>query len=316
MKKQIGLIAVLICLAWGASAQKTRPAGILTPENSAKIHEIEDTLAILGFVVVNDSIEQERFAACRQLITTLVRALKVENSFRYPFERLRSMSILAPPDSSFRIFTWQLFVNDSTYRHYGAIQMNNRDLKLFALRDKSFEMDNPAPVHEVLPPDRWYGAVYYGIREFDTREGKKYLLLGFDAFEFYQRRKVIEVLSFDSKTGAPVFGAPVFGKEHPEDRRLIFEYSAEASVRVNWDEQYQMILFDHLIEFPSPFGRGITRVPDGSYDGLKQEKSGWSFVEHVFKDDFQDTPPFPSPVLDSRKEKDIMGKARKKNNFP
>ena len=103
MKKQIGLIAVLICLAWAANAQKTKPAGILTPENSTKIHEIEDTLAILGFVVINDSIEQERFAACRQLITTLVRALKVENSFRYPFERLRSMSILAPPDSSFRI---------------------------------------------------------------------------------------------------------------------------------------------------------------------------------------------------------------------
>ncbi|MFN7265869.1 MAG: hypothetical protein ACK5VB_00100, partial [Bacteroidota bacterium] len=263
MKKQIGIIAVLICLALGASAQKTRPAGVLTPENSTKIHEIEDTLAILGFVVVNDSIEQERFAACRQLITTLVRALKVENSFRYPFERLRSLSILAPPDSSFRIFTWQLFVNDSTYRHYGAIQMNQRELKLFALRDKSFEIDNPAPVREVLSPDRWYGAVYYGIREFDTREGKKYLLLGFDAFEFYQRRKVIEVLSFDSKTGAPAFGAPVFGKEHPEDRRMIFEYSAEASVRVNWDEQYQLILFDHLIEYPSPFGRGITRVPDG-----------------------------------------------------
>lgn len=97
MKKQVVLIALIIGLAAGASAQKVKPAGVLTPENSAKIHEIEDTLAILGFVVVNDSIEQERYAACRQLITTLVRALKIENSFRYPFERLRSMSVLAPP---------------------------------------------------------------------------------------------------------------------------------------------------------------------------------------------------------------------------
>jgi hypothetical protein len=52
--------------------------------------------------------------------------------------------------------------------------------------------------------DRWDGAVYYGIRQFDTREGRKYLLLGFDAFEFYQRRKLIEVLSFNAKTGVPV----------------------------------------------------------------------------------------------------------------
>jgi hypothetical protein len=74
----------------------------------------------------------------------------------------------------------------------------------------------------------------------------------------------------------------------------------------------QLISSDAPDRVPSPFGRGITYVPDGSYDGLKQEKNGWSFVEHVFRGDFQEAPPFPSPVLDSRKEKDIMGKSEKK----
>lgn len=270
----------------------------------------EDTLALLAYAVVNDSIEQERFAACRALIPTMVRALKVENSFLYQFDRLKSISILAPPDSSFRIFTWQLFVNDSTYRYYGAIQMNSRELKLFPLFDRSFEMDD-RPVSEQLPPDRWYGALYYNLRQFDTKEGRKYLLLGYDAFEFFAKRKVIDVLSFD-KAGKPVFGAPVFDNPNVKspELRLLIEYSAEASVRVNWDEEYQMVLFDHLIPTPSPFGRGITFVPDGSYDGLRLEKGRWKFIDKVFNDVMSETP-MPEPILESRQGKDIMGKQKK-----
>jgi hypothetical protein len=119
-------------------------------------------------------------------------------------------------------------------------------------------------------------------------------------------------LSFDA-AGKPVFGAPVFDKPDvpQKESRLFFEYSAEASVRVNWDEQYQMVLFDHLIPWPSPFGRGVSFVPDGSYDGLRLEKGRWKFIEKVFND-AQDEAPRPEPVLDNRQEKDIMGRDKKK----
>ncbi|MEO6039962.1 MAG: hypothetical protein ABIQ93_16235, partial [Saprospiraceae bacterium] len=246
-----------------------------------------------------------------------VRALKVENSFKYPFERLQGLSILAPPDSSFRVITWQLFVNDSTYRYYGAVQRNSRELQLFPLRDKRFELDN-LPLYDQLTPDNWYGALYYNLRQFDSKEGRKYLLFGFDAFTFFEKRKVIDVLSFD-KNGQPGFGAPVFERENPRpglpEQRLIFEYSAETSVRVNWDDVYQMVLFDHLIPFPSPFGRGMTKVIDGSYDGLKLDKGRWKFIEQVFHDS-QETPPFPDPVLDNRKGKDILGHQKKAKGAP
>lgn len=296
-------------------AQKKQPPVVLPEATITHLKQMEDTLAILAYAVVNDSIEQERFAACKVLITTLVRALKTENSFYYPFERLKSISIMAPPDSSFRIFTWQLFVNDSTYRYYGTIQMRQKDLKLFPLRDKSFEMEVP-PVYEQLTPENWYGVLYYGIRQFDTREGRKYLLFGYDALDFFQRRKLIDVLSFD-KQGSPVFGAPVFQRAQTKpglkEQRMVFEYSAEASARVNWDEQYKMIIFDHLIPLPSPFGRGMTAVPDGSYDGLRFEKGNWKFIEKVFNDS-QDEVPFPAPVLEDRKGKDIIGKEKRKKS--
>lgn len=314
MMSKIGhlLCTVMLFAAFSAQAQAGKKKTThLTPEAIERLHTAEDTLALLAYAVVNDSIEQERFAACRALIQTLVRTLKIEHSFSYRFDRLKSVSIMAPPDSSFRIFTWQLFVNDSTYRYYGAIQMNSPELKLFPLIDRSEDMDE-RPVHETLQPERWYGALYYTLRQFDTKEGRKYLLCGYDAYAFFEKRKVIEVLSFDA-AGKPVFGAPVFDKKDAKvpELRMLFEYSAEASVRVNWDEQYQLILFDHLIPWPSPFGRGISFVPDGSYDGLKFEKGRWKFIDKVFNDS-QDEAPRPEPVLDTRQGKDILGKDKKR----
>lgn len=314
MSLKIKTLALIIGLlaAFGAQAQtKNKKSEKLSREAIERLHTVEDTLALLAYAVVNDSIEQERFAACRVLIQSLVRALKIENSFQYRFDRLKSISIMAPPDSSFRIFTWQLFVNDSTYRYYGAIQMNSPELKLFPLIDRSDELGD-RPVRETLAPDNWYGALYYTLRPFDTKNGRKYLLCGFDAFAFFEKRKVIEVLSFDA-AGKPVFGAPVFDKKGVKvpELRMLFEYSAEASVRVNWDEQYQLVLFDHLIPWPSSYGRGISFVPDGSYDGLRYENGRWLFIEKVFND-AQETPPFPEPVLDSRQGKDILGKDKKR----
>ena len=292
---------------------KPKPAGKLTAEAMQQIKLGEDTLAVLAYAVVNDSIEHERYAACRALITCLVRTLKVDNSFRYQFERLRSVSIMAPPDSSFRIFTWQLFVNDSTYRYYGAIQLNQKELKLFPLIDRSAEMLT-LPTHEQLTPERWYGVLYYHLRQFDTKEGRKYLLLGYDALAFFNRRKVVDVLSFD-QAGKPVFGAGVFDRAEsvgPPEQRIFVEYAAEASFRLNWDEQYQMILIDHLVPMPSPYGSGVVQVPDGSYDALKLDKGRWKYISKVFNDVMEEAPR-PEPVLDERKGKDIMGKEQKKN---
>lgn len=314
MSLQFKCLPVLIALAilpFVLPAQGIAPAGKLSVQAASQLHATEDTLAVLAFAVVNDSISDMRFMACQGLITKLVRALKTENSFRYPFDRLKSISILAPPDSSFRIFTWMLFVNDSTYRYYGAIQMNQRNLQLYPLIDRSFEMESP-PLREQLSPDRWYGALYYNLKPFDTKTGRKYLLFGFDGFTFFEKRKLIDVLSF-TKEGKPVLGAPVFEQEHSDGslNRFILEYSSEAKVRLNWDEQYQLVLFDHLIPMQSPYTGRPTYVPDGSYDGFKLEKGRWKLIDKVFND-VQEEAPRPEPVLDAQKGKTIFGTEKKK----
>jgi hypothetical protein len=319
MQKHLFFVLLLgICCQNLFAQSKSAAAGPLTTANLEKINTIEDSLAILAYAVVNDSFETNRFGACRALIPMLVRALKVENSFSYKFERLKSMSIMAPPDSSFRIFTWQLFVNDSTYKYFGAIQMNSSNLKLFPLSDKSAEMENDFE-DRILTPENWYGILYYNLQQFEAKGGNKYLLIGFDAFSFFEKRKIIDILSFD-KTGKPSFGDAAFDmtqtdKEMPPPIRIVLEYSAEATVRCNFDTQYDMILFDHLEPFPSPFGRGITYIPDGSVEGLQLVKGRWKHISKVFNDSMTEDQTQIEPILNKQKGKNILGKEKKKSGY-
>lgn len=306
MKK---LVLVIFCLALGTAtfAQKSSEP---SKESLEAMKSWEDTLALLSYAIINDSLAEYRFAACRKMIPSLVQALKTQNSFHYPFERLQSVSIQYPQDSSFRIFTWQLYVDKDEYRYYGAIQMNNSELKLFPLIDRSFNIANVEQAE--LSADNWYGSVYYKILESESPSGKYYLLFGFDGYEFFNKRKIVEVLHFQDDK--PAFGAPVFVQQEPgkpimTKNRLMLEYSAAASVRLNYDEAMEILIFDHLIPAQGQYGEGMTMIPDGSYEGYIFEKGVWVYKSKIF-DQISDEAPRPYPLLDSR-EKDIFGKKGK-----
>jgi hypothetical protein len=309
--KQWTLVFCWSLLAGGLFAQEqdTLWKRHFTAEELAIFDQKEDTLGLMAYFVINDSLPENRFAACHKLIPTLVSTLKTPNSFKYPFERLKSVSIMYPPDSSFRIFTWQLYVDKDEYRYYGAIQMNTKELKLFPLKDRSFEIQGNLEQLE-LTPEQWFGVVYYNIQQTDTKNGRYYLLFGFDGHEFFRKRKVLDVLTF--KEGLPVFGAPVFRHESGKGevsfrKRRVIEYASAASIRLNYDPALGIIIYDHLISMPGEDGEGLNNYPDGSYEGYKLEKTGlWHYVENVFTQT-QDEAPRPFPVLDTRK-KDILGR--------
>lgn len=275
-----------------------------------QIQTNEDSLGLFAYLIVNDSLPDERFLACHQFIPMLVKSLKYKNSFQYPFEQLNSISIQYPADSSFRIFTWQLFVDDNTYKYYGAIQMNTPDLQLFPLVSRPEKAE--APEFEILSNKEWFGALYYAIHSFETDEGTKYLMAGYQQKDFFTKRKILEVISFQN--GKPIFGAPVFiredeNDEHPPSKnRVIVEYYAGAGVRLNFDEVHEVILFDHLIEVAEP--NGLRRLPDGSYEGYKLENGKWRHIVKVF-DQISDEPPSSyQPPKDGKAKKDIFGKSK------
>ena len=273
-----------------------------------QLQQYEDSLIVLGKTVLTDTIQENRQSSAQLLAKTLESALKVQNSFAYPFDSLRSVSISYPSDSTFRIFTWQLYIDINEYRYFGAIQMNSEELKLFPLNDRSEEMEEIA--YEDFTADYWYGSLYYNIEAFDTPEGPQYLLFGFDAYQFFTKRKLIDVLSF--KDGQPSFGAPVFKEQEGEGigidkNRLVFEYTAEAAIRVNYDPNLKMIVHDHLISMMTP--RGPVMAPDGSYVGYQLQAGTWNIVEKIFHQ-VSDEAPRPKPILNQTersKRKDIFG---------
>ncbi len=305
MKQPILYAFLVLSLAIGASLPAAQAQ--ISADGRAYLEEMEDTIALLAHAIVNDSLEENRFGACREMIPRLVNALKVKHSFEYPFEQLKAVSVQYPQDSSFRIFTWQLYVNENEYRYYGAIQLNSPELQLFPLVDRSFEVRQPEQA--VLSPEQWYGAVYYNLKQVGRKENRYYLLFGFDGNELFRKRKLIEVLRFVD--GKPKFGAPVF--EHGAGKvkhRIVREYAAEVGTRLNYDEALEIIIFDHLIAQNGPYGEGLNFYPDGSYEGYELTKAGkWAYIEKVF-DQVSEEAPRPAPILDNRK-KDIFGRGNK-----
>ena len=281
----------------------------LLPADRERLQLYEDTLAGLGQIVLTDTLAENRFLATKKLVTTLVKALETPHSFRYPFSEVETVSIQYPQDSSFRIFTFQLYVDKDDYRYFGAIQRAGQALQLIPLSDRSADIRAREFSSIDLTPEKWYGALYYKIRQFDTPQGRKYLLFGFDGFEFFDKRKLVDVLQFDA-AGKATFGAPVFVSANTDkavQKRLLFEYSAEASIRLNYDENLDVVIHSNLIPMGNPHTGFPSNVPDGSFVGYELRDDGrWHEVPKMFHTIVKEAPR-DTPVLDREKGRNVNG---------
>ena len=257
-----------------------------------ELRKKEDSLKILSDKMINAQDAPERFRSDSNFIRGLVRALKTSNSFYYPFDSLRTISHLYSPDSTFRIFTWQLKKDEYVYLQKGAIQINTKDgqLKLFPLFD--YSMYTGKPLDSVRTKDNWIGAIYYRMIMKENNGKKYYTLLGFDDFAVSSNKKWMEILTFNGR-GEPVFGAPLISfKEdtarRPVQTRFNIEYKKEANTLLNYDPELDMIVFDHLISETDEPAKKNTYIPDGSYEGFKWKNGQWVHVDKLFDYKLQD----------------------------
>jgi hypothetical protein len=271
----------------------------------------QDTTVYINTAVRNDTLGlarrfENRKIACYKFIPKLIAALKIDNSFYYPFDSLAELSKVYPPDSSFRILTWQMHYPKGHFRYYGVIQMRSAKLKMFPLHD----LRDTLPFHtqQLLTDQNWYGQVYYKIIEKMIDKKAYYTLFGFEAADFLSRRKIVDILTFD-EGGKPHFGAPMFVFKYDDSshlkpidtlNRFFIEYKWSASPTLNYDYNKDMIVFDHLAP-PDAKAEGVyfTYVEDGTYEGFKWENNHWNWVERVFtfSIDENDDPPIPTPLF-------------------
>jgi len=306
------MFAVSVCLT--ASAQS------LSQSAKKGLQVREDSLKTYADSMINALNAPDRFRADSNFVRGLVRALKTKHSFYYPFDSIRSISRLYAPDSSFRIFTWQLKRDEYVYLQKGAIQLNTPDggLKLFPLFD--YSMFTGKPTDSVRSKENWIGAIYYRIVMKQHAGKKYYTLLGFDDYSVSSNRKWMEVLTFNQQ-GEPVFGGPFFSYKEdsvkkPVQARFQMEYKKEANTMLNYDPELDMIVFDHLISETDEPEKKNTYIPDGSYEAFAWKGGQWVHVDKVFDFQLQDGQfPVDEKLRDDQGNIDerILEKASQKN---
>jgi hypothetical protein len=274
-----------------------------------KIKSKEDSLRTWAYYMITDSFTEDRLYSDSIFTKTLVRALQVKNSFYYPFDSVLGISRLYAPDSSFRIFTWNVEIDD--YRHWqrGAIQFPTRDgsLKLVGLHD--FSDFSTQPFDSARTKQTWIGAIYYNIIKTEYKGKKYYTLFGLDHNSVTTTKKWVEVLHFNQK-GEPVFGGPFFTFENDSipskpKYRIGLEYKKNARVLVNYIPEMNIILVDHLVSPNDQPDLPSTLVPDGDNEGYKWENGKWVHIDKVFTFKLQDgQAPVDDPLLDVKGNKD------------
>ncbi len=272
--KKILLTAYLFCaLPLLLLAQHTNESS-----RNKQLNMYQDSLNTLGKIFVNNENDLERKNANYQFIKTLVSALKIPNSFQFPFDSIKSISILKSPDNKFRIFSWPIMNDDGSYRFYGAIQMNTGGgLKLFPLEDYSPFLQHPED--SVTDNHKWYGAEYYKIIPV-YNSTPYYVLLGWKGNTDKSTKKVIEVLSF--KNDKMQLGMPVFTEKGKSRKRIIFEYTRQASMLLRYVPEQNLIVFDNLAPPDKKLkDKFETYGPDLTYNGYKLRNGKWEYVDNL-----------------------------------
>lgn len=326
MNKIAVKLGLLLLLSYTSQAQ------LISAGDKRKLREKEDTLKEYAMYMITDTTTADRMISDSIFTRTLVRALQIKNSFYYPFDSVQGVSRLYAPDSSFRIFTWNMQFDDYYCRQKGAIQMRTKDgsLKLLPLRDVSEFTDKAED--SARSRSNWIGAIYYNIIKTQYNNRNYYTLFGIDYNTVMSTKKWVEVMYFDQK-GEPVFGGPFFSYAQdsipqPTAYRFSLEFKKDTRVLLNYISDLGVILSDHLISETDEPDHKWTYIPDGDNEAFKWEGGKWVHIDKAFDykvdmrgiDPYLGNPPVEDPLLDKNgnanqkklEEKSEKNKAKEK----
>lgn len=299
MMNQGRLIILLISVFFLAGGITSLQAQKISVSAREELNRKEDTLKQFSRKMTFSENAAERFRSDSLFVRAFIRALKTPRSFYFPFDSINISKVYAP-DSSFRIFTWQMKKDEYVIIQKGAIQMNTADgsLKLFPLFD--YSMYTSKPLDSARGRNNWIGAIYYKMIMKEYNGKRYYTLIGFDDFSVNSNKKWMEVLHFD-EAGEPVFGGPFISfkedtAKRPVQARFSIQYKKEAKTFFNYDPELDLIIVDHLISETDEPGKKFTYVPDGDYEAFKWKDGQWVHIDKLFNEKLKDGD-FPREAL-------------------
>jgi len=236
----------------------------------------EDSLNYYFSLISTEKSDQKKVEHNNEILRIFREILQFEESFDFHFDSLSFVGVIYSPDYKLKIINWNLPYNNRTHKYFGFIQYkkSNRNVLSYELIDNSAKIKNPEIA--ILNHENWYGALYYKIIVNKHFGETYYTLLGADLNNLLTKKKLIEILYFDRKN-EPVFGSNVFKNRNQTVSRIIFEFNAQSNMVLTYDEEKEMIIYDHLSPSrPSLVGQYEFYGPDFSYDGLKFEHGIWN----------------------------------------
>ena len=253
---------------------------MLLDEQSIRIKE--EQLKLYGDSILKGSHDSVRISACNNLRFEMKNVLQSPNTFNYSFDSIKNVSKIISDDGNVRIYTWILPTDSgSKYQYYGFIQYRNTKKKIFKVIElQEAQIDSALLLKKQLKADQWYGALYYKIIETKNKKTTYYTLLGWKGNNKQTTKKVIDVLTFNNNEAQ--FGVPILQFEKKTQLRIIFEFNAEVSMLLHWDENIHKIVFDHLAPSNPAFkNQKQSYGPDLTYDALQWKKGKWNYFHDI-----------------------------------
>lgn len=211
-------------------------------------------------------------------------------------KNIEGLSILDLPEQEIKIVTYQLYIDTSNYQYGGWIQSPQLSSPIF-LKDQSkiWETDPDLDFLQ-LPPEQWYGVLYYqAIPLIENKEQTVLALFGYDSYKFFTKRKLLETIVITKDNIQ--FGFPLIQMEKDLPKqyfqsRFILDYAVQAAATLRYDAQHEKIIFDHLMFMKSDIPQQhVMRVPDGTYSGFILHPDGvLEFEEKVFHEVLDEAP--------------------------
>ena len=245
------------------------------------IKEYEDTLLVLSNNIMYGETLEIREKSNIGFISELKEVMKYKKSYDYPFNDLKTISRLNPEDNSFRLFNWILPKGNGTSKYFAFIVLPNSDNgynQIIELKHTETDLFNFETT--IYNNENWYGSLYYKIISPKKRNNQHYTLLAWNGNNPESIIKIIDVLEI--KNQKATLGKDIFIKGEDTTKRIVVEYNRNTSASVNFDEDKNRIVLDHLVPLKeNQEGFNQFYVPDGSYDCFLYKNGEWIFKEDI-----------------------------------
>lgn len=266
----------------------------------------ELNLSFWSDVMMNANASENRNIAAREFDEGFQKIIDSENAFEYDFSSIPQLTVISDSLNTFKVISWFTEGQENTFSYSGYIL--KKDGKSFKLNDAYASLEDLEYI--VLSSEEWIGGIYYNMVETNG----KYYIFSYRQNSKFEKVKIFDCLSFDDE-GAPILGDesfvyPQLGARNIVKNRIVFKYSGDAILSLNYNNDMKMVVHDHLASVMGRMeGQGPTLVPDGTYEGFIFQEGNWLYEEKLFNHTYQEAPR-PRQIL-GKESKDVFGKSTK-----